>query len=297
MIPSRAILFVATSSNATLGGGRTRIVDVAREVRKKNFTPYILCFVYGTQVLSGPRFLAQGRARLEADAGCPVYYAPMLPFGRFALVDWLNNWFCGLFLSLFAWQLQVGIVYGHGVKAGHLGLFARKMSPRLKIVSDIQGLVVDEYHYERVSSGSDAVSRRMERDKSETLADSDWLIVVSQAMQNYYEARLCRPLKNSSLIPCATRAHFHPDPERRSTLRCEQGLEDKFVLCYAGSAEKYQLPGAMCRLFKNILPHMPDAFLLIFSHQPAVFERFFRVEGINFSLLQNHVCSTQPDFR
>ncbi len=281
MIPSHAILFVATSSNATPGGGRTRIVDVAREVKKRNFTPYILCFVYGTQVLSGPRFLAHGRARLEADSGCPVYYVPMLPFGRLALVDWLNNWFCGMLLAFFSRRLQVGIVYGHGVKAGHLGLFARKMLPRLKIVSDIQGLVVDEYYYERFSSGPDAVSRRMERAEAETLTGSNWLIVVSQAMRNHYESRLHRPLKNSALIPCATRADFHPDQERRSTLRREHGLEDKFVLCYAGSAEKYQLPGAMCRLFKELLPHMPDAFLLIFSHQPAVFERFLRAEGVD----------------
>lgn len=281
MNPSRVILFVATSSNATSGGGRTRIVDVAREVNQRNFTPYVLCFVYGTQMLSGPRFLAHGRARLEADAGCPVYYVPMLPFGRLALVNWLNNWLCGLLLSFFARWLQAGIVYGHGVKAGHLGLFARKMFPRLKVVSDIQGLMVDEYHYERVSSGPDAVSRRMEREESEVLTGSDWLIVVSQAMQNHYESRLHRPLKNSTILPCAARADFHLDPERRSARRREHGLEDKFVLCYAGSAEKYQLPGAMCRLFKELLSHSPNAFLLIFSHQPVVFERFLRAEGID----------------
>ena len=108
-----AVLFVATSSNANSGGGRTRIVDIAREVQKRVFLPYIVCFVYGTQWLSGPRFLAQGRARLAADAGCPVIYLPFLPFGRLPLVSWLNSWLGGISLALLSWRFQAPLLLGH----------------------------------------------------------------------------------------------------------------------------------------------------------------------------------------
>lgn len=274
------VLFVATSSNANSGGGRTRIVDVAREVQKRNFAAYIVCFVYATQWLSGPRFLAKGRARLSAESGFPVIYLPLLPFGRLIPVAWLNGWLAGLLLAFVAWRVQASVLFGHGTKAGYLGLLARKLRPSLKIVSDIQGAVVDEYLYERGALVSDSVSLRMEQEELSTLAASDGVIFVSQAMRNHYEKRFSRSFSSSVIIPCAARAGFIPDLARRQALRREQGLDEKFVVCYVGAAETYQLPEAMCRLFKEIQAYLPNAFFLVYSYQASVFEKYLNLEAV-----------------
>ncbi|MEI7848391.1 MAG: glycosyltransferase [Chloroflexota bacterium] len=281
MISKGSILFVATSSNATSGGGRTRIVDVAIETKKRGFSPAILCFVYATQWLSGPLFLMRGRESLSDDAGCPVVYLPLLPFGRLGLVNWLNGWLAGLLLAILAWLFQIRLLFGHGTKAGYFGLRARQIRPGIKVVSDIQGSIVDEYLYEHDVHGSDAASQRMETEESMTLATSDALTFVSHSMRHYYENRFRRSFSSAVIIPCGTLAGFVPDALRRQTQRRTHGLENKFVVCYVGAAETYQLPEVMCRLFKNIYSSMPNAFFLIYSYQVAVFEKCLRAQGIS----------------
>ncbi len=274
------ILFVATSSNANSGGGRTRMVDIAREAQKRNFQAYIVCFVYATQWLSGPQFLIRGRARLSADAGCPVVYLPLLPFGRFYPVTWFNDRLAAVLLVLAAWYVRAAFLFGLGTKAGYLGLQVRRFLPNLKIISDIQGAVVDEYQYDIGLSEPDVFARRMEQEERITFSSSDGLIFVSQAMRSHYEKHFSCSLSSSVIIPCATRADFTPDWSRRETLRRENGLDNRFVICYVGAAETYQLPESMCRLFKNIQLRMPQAFFLIYSYQASVFEKYLRAEEI-----------------
>ena len=274
------VLFIATSSNANPGGGRTRIVDVALESRKRGFSPLILCFFYGSQTLIGFRALSQARESLQADAASPVFYVPFLPFTRLAWVDWLNNWFCGLVIAQFCLCFNIRAIYGHGGKAGYLGLFARALRSNIRVISDIQGAVVDEYLYSRASDVPDAVAHRLMREQTQTLVQSDRLIFVSSAMQAHYKHFLGHPLPQAVVIPCATRSEFEINLHQRKIIRRARGLDGRLVVCYAGSAHAYQRPDQMVALFKSIIKSFPQAFFLIFSYDSAGFKRVLDEQSV-----------------
>ncbi|MCE9644893.1 MAG: glycosyltransferase [Chloroflexi bacterium] len=275
------ILFIATSSNASSGGGRTRIVDVALETKKNNFEPKILCFIPGSQVVSGLIFLADGKARLEKESGAKVYYVPALPFTRIVLIDWLNNWYCGLVIFLLCRWFDIKVVYGHGTKASNLAVFAKKFRKKIKVLADIQGAIAEEDMYYRGIDTADMFSRRIEQNEAITFANADRLLFVSRAMQVHYEKKYKIAIRNCAVIPCATRKIFTFHAQLRDQLRREYGLMDKLVFCYIGSIESYQMPKQMCELFKKITERFPSAFFLVLSHQASVFKNYLRAAAIS----------------
>ena len=279
----KTVLFVATSSNVNSGGGRTRMVDMAREAQEHGFRVYILCFVYATQWLSNPIRLWHGRAQLATESVCPVFYLPIFPFGRWICITKINDWLASTLLAWLARWLHAALLIGLGTKAGYLSTQARKVYSSLKVVSDIQGAISQEYRYEHGDSASHAFIDYFEHKEATTLSDSDGLIFVSRAMQQYYEEYHSCSFLSAYILPCVARTNFSLDWGQRQVLRSEYGLLERFIICYVGAAESYQLPDMMCRLFKQIKAEFPQAFFLIYSFQVGAFEASLRQEGISAS--------------
>ncbi|GAB4539765.1 MAG: hypothetical protein Fur002_05420 [Anaerolineales bacterium] len=276
-----AVLFLATSSNINPGGGRTRIVDIAREARARGFSPFVLCFFYPAQAKKGFKFLAEGRARLERDAACPVTYLPMLPFTQWAWMDALNNSYCGWMIFLVSLWRSANVIYGHGTKAGGLALLARALSKKIKVISDIQGAVADERIYAERLSPQDKSVQRLLKDEAQALTQSNRLIFVSHAMQTHYEKKFGATLAPAAILPCAARADFALNESTREQIRREYGISERLVICYSGSVRAYQLPDAMAALFAAIRREFPQAFFLIFSREKTFFENLLQARGIS----------------
>jgi len=293
------VLLVSTSSNANHGGGRTRILDMSRELRGQGFSPSILCFFYGAQARAGRRALAKARLQLELDSQCPVIYLPILPLTRLSWINGLNNWFCGFLIFLICFRYGIRIILGLGYKAGYLGLFARAVNRNLNIISDIQGVATHEYMYAHGLADPDCEALRMTAEEAHTLKNSDHLIFVSRAMQTYYQNLLGDSLSSSVIIPCATRGEFEINAVQRDALRAELGLEGRLVFCYAGSANAYQLPRQMGELFNAVRPHIPNVFFMIFTHNAPAFEQvmhslaipenMYRIEFVSHEQIFEHI--------
>ncbi|MCE2846266.1 MAG: glycosyltransferase [Sphingobacteriales bacterium] len=80
--------------------------------------------------------------------------------------------------------------------------------------------------------------------------------------------------KPHEVIPCCTDTN-HFDPERLEEIQLEAlrknlGIaKDTFVMTYLGSISTWYMPTEMCKLFKRLQLHKPDALFLIITREPA----------------------------
>jgi len=275
------ILFLATSANSTSGGGRTRIIDLARLVFQNGIQPMILCFLRGDQLKEGFRSLLAARKALEKEAACKVLYFPQIPFIRFSALYRINNYYCAIILLLVSRINKVDLIFGHGQKAGYLGIVTRRINKRLKIITDMQGELSEEAKYGIDPSKIPDQIKRIEFEQFSTIKGSNWIIFVSHAMQDHFENKYDLSITNCSVIPCAVMDIPLMSYEERNQSRLKEGLQDKFVVCYAGSAEEYQLPEEMCKIYEKILLYLPSAFFQILTPQGSVFVQYLHALGIH----------------
>ncbi len=277
---STTVLYVADSGMiSSTGGGRTRVTSSARQARKYNFTVRLLCFCTPGQVLRFRSLLA-GRRKLAVDGQCVVYYLPRLPLTRLKWVCLLNDLYCGLAVALLCLAFRIRVVHAQTLKPAVFGLIARRIKRDIRVIADIHGATMEEYLYEAERTQIDKTARGLEKYERHVLRKANWTIFVSKALREYYEERFCERFRNSTIIPCATNGAVKLLHEQRQTLRRSKGLDDKFVVCYVGSCDTYQLLEPMCRMFKSILQSIPNAFFLILSHHRAVFTHHLEKSGI-----------------
>lgn len=278
------ILFIATSSNASPArGGRRRIVDVARQVTKFGISSVILCFLPFEQVSRGIKFWRSGKKSLADEAEVKVYYWPMIPLTRYKLLNALNNLYCGFVTAVFCKLFNNNIIYGHGIKAGYIGIKASQFNKQCKVITDVHGASSAEFRYNKSESIKEQNYQAVETIERFVIEKTDQLIFVSSRMQEYYKNKLNYKISNYQVIPCATNADFTINAEKRIGDRVKHGLENKLVFVYSGSAVDYQLPEKMCLIFKNIRNVFPDAYLLILTHQGQIFKRYLDQYGVSES--------------
>ncbi len=112
--------------------------------------------------------------------------------------------------------------------------------------------------------------------------DADQIIVVSQAMaamlRQRHNAQECKMV----VKPCAIDLDAFPPPNRVA-VRKKLGIEDRFVVCYLGSLEWYQLPDQSVRIFQLIQRHRPEAFFLGITTKPEAMRTMLVKRGVNES--------------
>ncbi|MFN3648011.1 MAG: glycosyltransferase [Armatimonadota bacterium] len=275
------VLYTAFGMVAATGGGKTRAISEALQLRKYGIEPRIACFVPCHVYVSLYRELSRRKARMARDANCAVHYFPRIPGTRYPFLSWLNDWLCALAVLVLCWRHGIGIVHGHSFRPTLFGLLARKLHRRLHVIGDIHGAAAAEYAYETGDATDPGVLRRLEALEKYVFLNADWLILVSAGMRDHYRKKLGADFDNYTVIPSAVDRGFSRDPERRAALRSEYGVSGKTVFCYLGSAESYQLGKEMCELFTRFHALNPDTYLLVLSNDPAAFVRILQARGVS----------------
>lgn len=276
MQSSTPVMFIATSANAEHGrGGRRRVVDVTHQARLHGFAPMILCFLPFEQVLRGPRFWCSGKASLSDEADCPVVYAPMLPLTRFRFMERLNMLWTGFLCYLFSFRFRSRLFYGHGIRAAEIALVARSLRKHARVVVDVHGVGSAEFAQKESLSLEHPRVRHLQSGEQRVLSGADQVVFVSERMRIYFKEVLNNDFANAQVIPCAVAVDDSlAEFEARDNLRAKLGLNERFVISYAGSAVPYQQPRQMVALFNQIHQHMPSAFFLILTHSTEIFEDY-----------------------
>jgi len=145
----------------------------------------------------------------------------------------------------------------------------------------MQGELSEEAKYGIDPSKIPDQIKRIEFEQFSTIKGSNWIIFVSHAMQDHFENKYDLSITNCSVIPCAVMDIPLMSYEERNQSRLKEGLQDKFVVCYAGSAEEYQLPEEMCKIYEKILLYLPSAFFQILTPQGSVFVQYLHALGIH----------------
>lgn len=276
------ILYVVNSSLANSGGGgRTRVIDAARYSKRPHNNILIACFVPFYLFFTKPVFIRKGLQNLQQELGCRVFYCPRLFTHNIPLVVWLNSWYCGLTIACLSWLLKIDLVHAHGAAPGIYCLNAQRIHTKLRVVSDMHGVVSEEHYYARGLSHKDRFTLIYEAYDQRILASADWLIFVSKAMHQYYVDKFQFQMPNYSIIPCATRASYQYDLTERSRLREQFGITEKLVFCYVGSAAPYQLISEMCALFMQVHEEDKNTFFLVISHHQDEFRGAIRQYNID----------------
>ncbi len=276
------VLFVASSGlTASVGGGWTRMSGEARTATKHGHHLRILCFYPPQHALLRRGLLAAARAALAKEAGSPVHFVPRLPCTRLRWVAWANDLYCASIVLLFCLRYGIRVVQGHGIGPSRLALMARRALRSIRVVADVHGASTEEYLYTRGLTEKDRLVLEMDRRECEVLLHSDWLFFVSRAMLEYYSAKYDSEFPNSCVIPCATESTGDSSPQVREEVRNKYGLQGRLVFCYLGGGDAYQLPGYMCRLFRNIHAVFPESYWLIVSQHRCVFDSMIVSEQVD----------------
>lgn len=191
-----------------------------------------------------PRTLAsaEGRARVERLRAA-------LPGGLFVrpFVPWEDR--IGAPQAVASLRALLGdpprLIHARGLLAAWLACRAAGRRDDVAVIWDARGDTVAEHRFHHGGHGAaDAPGlARVLRMEGEVAARAARVFAVSQALVDALAARHPQVSGKARVFPCACdTARFRPDPAARARWRAELGLEERWVLVYAGSLIPYQLP-------------------------------------------------------
>jgi glycosyltransferase involved in cell wall biosynthesis len=176
--------------------------------------------------------------------------------------------------------------------AAAAGLLKRR-DPRVRVLLDLRGAAEDEAN--RLNWVAPYFRWSARRARRLAFSQADGLNAVSTKLIDHtrQSGLLVREIPQSVVGCCADTTRFHFDPTIRAQRRSELNLGDKFVLCYCGSMAGWQRPDVVAEAFARLLPGMPDAHLLIVSHESEILTNELRGRGVD--LQQITTCAARHD--
>ena len=271
---------IFSSLLSPLGGGRTRILDETRVLRDKGFSVSIACFVPMHLFLARRRAIRRTSDELSLESGASVFRLARLPMTRLGGVRWLSECLGTLGLLLLLKKKRIQLIHCHQLGAFAMVRRIQRFIPECKVVLDVHGCGVQEYLYSEKDCANPRFLDYLSWKERSALESADWLVFVSEAMRSHFEREYRRSFANSTIIPCAVKPAPVADSAQREALRKQHGLQGRFVFCYLGSLQPYQLPEEMCLLFRNAMTYEPDAFFFAITHASAELSRIARSVGI-----------------
>jgi glycosyltransferase involved in cell wall biosynthesis len=167
---------------------------------------------------------------------------------------------------------------GPGTTAAAAAL--KRHDERLRVLFDMRGAAVDEI----ANRGLLGWYLRGQgcRTRTRAFGGADALNTVSQKLAEYVRGAglLTRDMPASVVGCCADTQRFRFDAGLRAARRRELGFDDQFVVCYCGQMSHWQRPDAVAQAFAAIRAGMPDARMLIISHEAEVLVRHLRRAGV-----------------
>ena len=156
----------------------------------------------------------------------------------------------------------------------------RRRDPRLRILLDLRGDIVDEVN--RAGLLGWHLRRHSRRVLRRALAAADGLNVVSTRLAEnlHHDGLLTRELPMAVIGCSVDTQRFHFVPEVRAQRRRELGFDGRFVVCYCGSMAHWQRPDAVAAAYAAIRAGMPDAHLLVLSQEADPLLAHLRAAGV-----------------
>lgn len=238
------------------------------------FDPY---YPRNTFTLRGREGLRELSERLPA----PLTLRPYVPFE-----DRLGQPVARRLLALEI-DRRPTVIHARGVWAASLAVRLADRRPWVKVLYDVRGDYVAEHAFHRAGHGAARGLRvrpgqwRIGRAEARACRGATRLLCVSNALRAVLERRYPGAGVKAEVIPSGhDPRRFFLDPELRAATRRRLGLEDAFVLVYAGSMVPYQLPDSLALLGRIAAELRPDAHLLILTQDPSVARRHLSKVGV-----------------
>lgn len=156
--------------------------------------------------------------------------------------------------------------------------------PRAKLIFDCRGMIGDEY----VDAGywqRDRIEYRLvKRYEARAFRRSEGVVVLTNALRRWVsEHGYLGPRTRIEAIPCCVDLErFRFDPEARTKLRTELGLQERIVIVYAGSLGSWYREPDLAR-FAGILKRRSQqriAFLVLTPSSSDELVRLLEAEGL-----------------
>lgn len=213
-----------------------------------------------------------------------------------------DSWLLGRWFDRRHLPGTTSILHCRNALAANLAIELKKTRPNLRFVFDCRGAVPAEFLYRRGINEESAgqLDSKLENDyqylrevEARATYEADHVNTVSNAMVEYLRSRHRDSRNSFSVVPCCVDLEpFRKAREDRYNVRKEHGMEDRFVVCYCGSLEAYQLPDQSLRVFKLIQQHCPRAFFFAITTHPE--RMWIEIEKAGMDSKQVRVVSAAP---
>ncbi len=153
------------------------------------------------------------------------------------------------------------IIHCRGAEAAAAASLLKRSKPSLRILLDMRGDPLDEMRF-LPEKRARKVRANIER-ATPFLRCVDGMSAVSRRLADSTLDAFGLDGLPTIVVPCCVDTHrFFFDPAIRCQRRRELGLADKFVVCYCGSAGKYQRLDIVAEFFAAVASHEPDLHFL-----------------------------------
>ena len=174
------------------------------------------------------------------------------------------------------------VIHARTQTSALIALRLKSWIPKTKVVFDMRGDTPAEYLLSVEKSGRDlrskAVRRKYEKLKSiemRAVKEADAILCVSRVMRDKIIGEYRVPSQKIHVIPTvANTRKFYWDPQLRSAVRKELGIEDKLTFVYAGSIRAYQSLEVLLGFFSKVQEKRPEVHLLLITPQSTEAEQY-----------------------
>lgn len=151
----------------------------------------------------------------------------------------------------------------------------------IKVICDCRGIGSKEILYRLNGKRGLYASKKIEKVERFARRESDYIFCVSNSFKRYIIENNSVNLNKIKVVPCCIDGErFAFDPGIRKSVRTELGLKGMFVVIYAGSMNKWQLPGEMVNIFKIFKKKIRNSVFLILTCDYSFTLSFMKKSGL-----------------
>ena len=164
----------------------------------------------------------------------------------------------------------------------------------IKVICDCRGIGSKEILYRLNGKRGLYASKKIEKVERFARRESDYIFCVSNSFKKYIIENNSVNLNKIKVVPCCIDGErFAFDSGIRKSVRSELGLKEMFVVIYAGSMIKWQLPGEMVNIFKVFQRKIRNSVFLILTGDYDFTQTF--MEKSSLSENDYIIASKSPD--
>jgi glycosyltransferase involved in cell wall biosynthesis len=181
------------------------------------------------------------------------------------------------------------IIHCRGTRATQTALRGCANVPRFTVLTDCRGMDAPEMlMVQGLTNLSDAPAHICERyaelesQQRSTLASSDAILCVSNAMKRELSAMWGLPQSRVHVVPCGTDVEVGKEAFRkREHCRRALGLDGKFVVAYNGSLSPWQMLPQTISVFRHIASIRSDAHFVAVTTNVGAMRNILQHEGVS----------------